>query len=70
MISALLDKYFCAVDKIIDTGHIATTNYKTIYRLILFMLFITSWCQPLKTDPSREICTYAHSVAFFAKCAP
>ena len=39
------------------------------YRIkILVMLFITSWCRPLKTDPFREIFTYAiwlHSL--FAK---
>ena len=27
--------------------------------IILMMLFITSTCKSLKTDPSREICTYA-----------
>ena len=31
------------------------------YRIILLMLFITTdtSSEPLKTDPSREICTYA-----------
>ena len=28
------------------------------YRIILLMIFITSWCKPLKTDPSREIYMY------------
>ena len=28
-------------------------------RVIIFMLFFTFWCKPLKTDPSREMCTYA-----------
>ena len=27
--------------------------------ILLMMLFITSLCKSLKTDPSREICTYA-----------
>ena len=26
---------------------------------------MTFWCKPLKTDPSREICTYATSVKPF-----
>ena len=32
-----------------------TINYRII---LLMMLFITSWCKPLKTDPSRETCIY------------
>ena len=48
----------CAVDKTIDTGHTTSTDCNTNYRIILLMLFITSWCKPSKTDPSREICTY------------
>ena len=56
----ILDKYLnCAADKTIDTGHTASTNCNTNYGIILLMLLITSWCKPLKTDPSREICTYA-----------
>ena len=33
-----------------------TINYRII---LLMVLFITSWCEPLKTDPSREIFIYA-----------
>ena len=33
-----------------------TINYKII---LLIMLFITSLCKPLKTEPYREIQTYA-----------
>ena len=48
----------CAVNKTIDTDHITdcNTNHKII---LLMMLFITSWCKPLKTNPYREIRIYA-----------
>ena len=47
VILVVLYKYLsCAVDEAIDTGH--TTDCNTNYRLILLILFITSWCQPLK----------------------
>ena len=49
----------CAVDKTIDTGHTTSTDCNTKYRIILsMMLFTTSWCKPLKTDPSRKICAH------------
>ena len=46
-------------DKTIDTGHIASTNYNTNYRIVLLKLFITSWYKSLKADLHREICSYA-----------
>ena len=33
-----------------------TIDYKI---LLMMILFITSWCKALKTEPSREICIYA-----------
>ena len=33
-----------------------TINYRI---MLLMMLFITSWCKPLQTVPSKEICVYA-----------
>ena len=59
-----LSKYLnCSADKTNDPGHTTSTDCYTNSRMILFMmLFITSWCKPLKTDPSREICTYATCV--------
>ena len=61
MIIVVLYKYLnCGVDKTIDTGHTTSTDRNTNYRIILIMmLFFDSWCKLLKTDPSREICTYA-----------
>ena len=44
------------VDKTIDTGHTTNANYNII---LFMMLFMTFCCKPLKTDPSREMCTYA-----------
>ena len=38
-----------------------TINYKI---MLLMMLFITSWCKLLKTDPSREICIYTTCLSF------
>ena len=72
MIFVVLYKYLnCAVDKTIDNDHTTNIYCNTNYRIILLMLFITSWCQPLKTDPSREICIYANRVKlFFAKYTP
>ena len=60
MIFVVLYKYLnFAVDKIIGTGHTTSTDCNTDYEIIQLMkLFITSWCKPLKIDPSREICTY------------
>ena len=58
-------------DKTIDTGHIASTNYNTNYRIVLLKLFITSWYKSLKADLHREICSYATLVnVFFAKYTP
>ena len=52
MIFAVLYKYLsCHAEKIIDKG-LVTINYRIT---LLMMLFITSWCKPLKTDPSGEI---------------
>ena len=61
MVFVVLYKYVnCTVDKTIGTGHTDSTDCNTKYKIILLMmLFITSWYKPLKTDPSREICTYA-----------
>ena len=54
MIFVVLYKYLNrAVTLILLT---ATINYRII---LLLMLFITSWCKPVKTDPSREIYKYA-----------
>ena len=60
IIFVVLYKYLnFAVDKIIGTGHTTSTDCNTDYEIIQLMkLFITSWCKPLKIDPSREICTY------------
>ena len=56
MIFVILYKYLnCAADETFDTGHTVTMNY----RIIQLMMLFTSWCKPLKTDPFREICTYA-----------
>ena len=50
----------CAAAETIDTGHTAITDCIYNYRIILLMmLFSTSWYNPLKTDPSRGVCTYA-----------
>ena len=59
MIFVVLYKYLnCAADETIDTGHITDRN--TNYRIIvLMMLFVTSWCKPLRTDQYRDICTFA-----------
>ena len=69
---ALYNQLNCALDKTIDAGHTANINchinysIKTNYSLkLLMMLFITSWSKPLKTEPSREICTYATRVKHF-----
>ena len=61
MIFVVLYKYLnCAPDKTIDTGHTTNTDCNTNYRIILYMmLFVTPWCKPLKTDPSRETYIYA-----------
>ena len=57
MIFVVLHKYLnCAPDKTIDAGHTASTDCNRT--ILLIMLSITSWCKPLKADPSREICTY------------
>ena len=71
MIFAVLYKYLnCAVDKTIDTSHTISTDSNIYYRIILLIiLFIT--LVPLKTDPSREIYTYATWVkSSFAKFTP
>ena len=73
MIFVVLYKYLnCAVDKAIEPGHAISTDCNTNYWIILLMmLFITSWCKSLKTDPSREKCTYPIWVRpFFAKYTP
>ena len=74
MVFAVLYKYLnCAVNKTIDTGHTTSTYCNSNYRIILLMtLFVTAWCKPLKTDPSREIYTYATWVKpfFFAQNTP
>ena len=61
MIFAVLYKCLnCAVDKTMGTGHTTSSICNTNYRIILLMmLFITSSCDSSKTNPSREICTYA-----------
>ena len=61
MVFVVLYKYVnCTVDKTIDTGHTASTECNSNDKiLLLMMLFITSWSKPLKTDPSKEIYTYA-----------
>ena len=61
MIFVFLYKYLnCAVDKTVDPGYTASTNCNTNYKIMLLMiLFIISWCKALKTDPSRDIFTYA-----------
>ena len=68
MIFAVLYKYLnYGVDKTIDTGHITDCN--TNYRVILLMvLFITSWCKPLKTDQYREICSNIHPDKLICVC--
>ena len=55
-----------------DIGHSTSSDCNTSYRIILLMiLFITSWCKSLETNPPREICTYATLVKpSFAKYAP
>ena len=54
MIFVVLYKYLsCHAEKIIDKDLVLTVTIN--YRIILLMiLFITSWCKPLKTDPSGE----------------
>ena len=62
MIFVVLYKYLnCAVDQTIDTCR-TTVDRNTDRRVkLLMMLLVTSWCKPLKTDPSKEIChTYAN----------
>ena len=56
MIFVVLCRYVnCPVDKTIDTGHIASTDCNSSYRIILLMmLFVTFWCKALKTHPSRR----------------
>ena len=64
MIFVVLYKFLnCAVDKTIDTGHITDCN--TSYKIILSMLFVTSWYKLLKKYPFREISTYATTVKPF-----
>ena len=46
-------------DYTIDSGHTLSTYSNTYYIIIILMLFITAWCKPLETNPSREICAYA-----------
>ena len=61
MIFVVLYKYLnCAADKLLTQVTLLGLNVTIDNRIILLiMLFITSWCKPLKADPSREICTYA-----------
>ena len=73
MVFVVLYKYVnCTVDKTIDTGHTASTECNSNDKiLLLMMLFITSWSKPLKTDPSKEIYTYATWIKpAFAKYIP
>ena len=50
----------CAANITIDGDHTASTDCTINYRVILLMTsFINSSDKPLKTDPSREICTCA-----------
>ena len=55
MIFMVLCKYLnCVVDK--TNCHTNSTDCNINYVIILLMmLFITSWCKPLKTDPFREM---------------
>ena len=67
MIFVVLYKHIiCAVDKTIDTGHITdcNTNYKII---LLMILFITSWCKPLKTPIQRDMHLCHLSKALFCQ---
>ena len=59
MISVVLYKYVIyPADKTFDTGSTTKTDRNTNYRaVLLMMLFISSCCNNLKTDQSREICT-------------
>ena len=59
MILVALFKYLnCAVDKAFESFNKAfNTNYR---KILLMMLFTTTKCKPLKTDPSREICAYTN----------
>ena len=61
IIFVVLNKYLnCTVDKTIDTGHTASTDCNTYYKIVvLMMLFITSRCKLLKADTFRELCNYA-----------
>ena len=72
MIFVVLYKYVnCAVDKATDTGYTSSTDCNTNYRTMLLMFFITPWCKPSKTDPSRDIYTYTTWVkSFFGKYTP
>ena len=51
----VLCKYLnCAVDK--TNCHTNSTDCNINYVItLLMMLFITSWCKPLKTDPFRKM---------------
>ena len=65
---ALYKQVNCTVDKTIEIGHTINTNCTINYRIILVMiLFITLWYKLLKTDPSREICTYVPWVKPFCQ---
>ena len=58
--------------KFVLTRHTTSTDCNNSNRIILLMIsFIISWCKRFKTDPYREICTYATCVKpFLAKYAP
>ena len=60
MIFLVLYEYLnSTTDYTIHSGHTLGTDCNFYYIIIMLMLFITVWCKPLETNPSREICTYA-----------
>ena len=61
MTFVVLYKYLnCAADEILTQVALLLLTVAMNYRIVLLtMLFITSWYKPFKTDPFREIFTYA-----------
>lgn len=57
MILKVIYKYFnSVVNETTYTGHTSSINYNTNYKIIpVTILFSSSWCEPLKTNSSREI---------------
>ena len=64
MILKVIYKYLnSVVNETTYTGHTSNINYNTNYKIVLIMiLFSSSWCEPLKTNSSREISAYIASV--------